>query len=182
MFLKRPYQFILSAAVLGTLLITACSSEGEATSRNEQPTPTNSVKEEPVEQGLINTPVIPPLETQEWGVDQFRIDSQGAVEITVTPVNLDNPGETIEFEVSLNTHSVDLSMDLTELALLSTDTGLSTEAILWDAPLGGHHVEGKLSFPTTVRGDSIIEGVNEVRLIISNLDAPERVFVWQVHR
>jgi hypothetical protein len=34
------------------------------------------------------------------------------------PVNFDDPGNTIDFEISLDTHSVDLSMELAEIAQL----------------------------------------------------------------
>jgi len=53
-----------------------------------------------------------------------RTDQQGAVVVEVTPLDLDQPGQTLDFQVSMNTHSVDLSMDLGALATLATDTGL----------------------------------------------------------
>ncbi len=60
-----------------------------------------------------------------------RTDGQGAVEVEVTPSNLTNPGETLDFEVGLNTHSVNLNMDLATLATLKTDTGFSVNASSW---------------------------------------------------
>jgi hypothetical protein len=112
--------------------------------------------------------------------DLARLDNQGAVEVSVTPINLDNPEETLIFEVTLNTHSVDLSMDLATLATLSTDTGKSVQAATWDAPRGGHHVEGKLSFPASVDGQPLLEGAKTLTLIIKDLDAPERVLIWEL--
>jgi hypothetical protein len=179
MYLNRRYLFILFSTILGVWLVTGCSSIDYPPAGKDQPVSATPVKEEPVEKGFIITPVTPSLETQEWGEEQSRFDSQGAVEVAVTPVNLDKAGETIEFEISLNTHSVDLSMDLADLSYLRTDTGQAVKAVFWDAPLGGHHVAGKLSFPAKVEGSSLIDGAREVRLIISDLDVPERVFVWQ---
>jgi hypothetical protein len=46
------------------------------------------------------------------GNELTRLDEQGMVTVEVTPLNLGMPGETLVFEVSMNTHSVDLSMDL----------------------------------------------------------------------
>jgi hypothetical protein len=108
------------------------------------------------------------------------VDNQGAVEVSVIPVNISSPGETLSFEVSLNTHSVDLSMDLAALATLNTDTGKSIQATAWEAPLGGHHVEGTLSFPASVDGQSILEGAKTVTLTVKDLDAPERTFTWEL--
>lgn len=184
MFINRPSQLILLAVMVGSLLVAGCSSIGKAETVEDAraplaQTPANTVVEVPASPDIENTPDNPAPAPSAWGEELSKYDNQGAVEVKVTPVNLDNPGETIEFEVSLNTHSVDLSMDLADLASLETDTGLSVEASLWDAPLGGHHVGGKLSFPASVEGSALLEGAGEVRLIISGLDAPERIFTWQ---
>lgn len=123
------------------------------------------------------------------GVDPFapatetltRTDSQGAISVEVTPLNLAENGAQLEFEVALNTHSVDLSMDLAALATLRTDTGVTVEASLWDAPLGGHHVSGTLIFGSaTEDGRAILEGARKVTLTISGLDVPTRTFEWDL--
>ena len=110
----------------------------------------------------------------------MRSDQQGAIIVEITPLNLDSPTNTIEFDVVLTTHSIDLSMDLATLSTLTTDTGVSVVATLWDAPLGGHHVEGKLIFPATKDGKSILEGATKLTLTIINVDAPSRVFEWEL--
>lgn len=107
-------------------------------------------------------------------------DTQGAVVVTVTPVNLDNPGETLDFKVSMKTHSVELDMDLPSLSTLSTDTGVTLPGSAWNGPKGGHHVEGTLSFPAQKDGRSLLEGAKVITLKIQNVDAPERVFSWDV--
>lgn len=109
-----------------------------------------------------------------------RSDRQGSVTVEVTPLNLDAPADTLEFNVVLDTHSVDLSMDLATLATLTTDTGITLQATVWDAPRGGHHVEGKLVFPAMKDGKSILEGAIKLMLTITNVDAPTRVFEWQL--
>jgi hypothetical protein len=112
--------------------------------------------------------------------DMARIDQQGAVVVEVEPLNLGTPVDTLKFSVSLNMHSVDLSMNLAELATLHTDTGISVPAAAWDAPSGGHHVSGTLSFPAAKDGGIILEGANKLTLTILNVDAPRRVFEWQL--
>lgn len=112
--------------------------------------------------------------------EMTRTDQQGMVTVEVTPLNLSNPSDQIEFEVALNTHSVDLSMDLATLATLTTDTGITVQATLWDAVPGGHHVSGKLIFPTLKDGKSILDGASKLTLTIINLDTPSRVFEWRL--
>jgi hypothetical protein len=118
----------------------------------------------------------PPAST----ADLSRSDAQGAVIVDITPLNLDHPGQTVDFEVSMNTHSVDLSMNLALLATLTTDTGLTIQATAWDGPGGGHHVSGKLSFPAIVNDKPLLRNAAELTLTLRNVDAPERTFKWQL--
>lgn len=105
-------------------------------------------------------------------------DEQGAVSVAVTPMNL-NAGESLlDFEVAMDTHSVDLSMDLAALATLTANNGRSVTAAAWDAVPGGHHVSGVLSFPAMVDGTAVLDGASSLTLTIRNVDAPERVFIW----
>lgn len=108
------------------------------------------------------------------------VDQQGAVIVEVTPLNLDQTGQTLDFQVSMNTHSVDLSMDLTALATLETDTGLQVGAVAWDGPSGGHHVSGTLSFPAMIEGKPLFEGASQFTLTIRSVDAEARVFTWDI--
>jgi hypothetical protein len=114
------------------------------------------------------------------GLDLTRLDEQGAVMVDVTPINLSNPVDSIEFEIGMNTHSVDLSMDLAAQATLKTDTGRTVAPLFWDGTTGGHHVFGKLVFPSQVDGKPLLEGASTLTLVIQNVDAPERTFTWQI--
>jgi len=105
-------------------------------------------------------------------------DNQGAVSVEVEPLNLNGAGDTLDFEIGMNTHSVELDMDLAENATLSTDTGLTIAPAKWNAPSGGHHVAGTLSFELSLNGAAVLERVTELTLTLRNIDAPERVFVW----
>ncbi len=109
-----------------------------------------------------------------------RADGQGSVTVTVTPVNLSNPGETLDFDVSLQTHMVDLSMDIAALSSLKTDTGVTVKAASWDGPKGGHHVKGKLTFPASQDKKSILQGAKTLTLVIQNVDAGQRTFTWEL--
>jgi hypothetical protein len=113
--------------------------------------------------------------------DLARTDAQGAVEVSIVPRL---PGaaaeEPLEFEVTMNTHSVDLSMDLAALSTLQSDAGLSVAALDWSGG-SGHHVEGILRFPSsTLEGRLLLEGAGVLTLTIRDLDAGARVFQWDL--
>ena len=155
-------RFLLPLLFTIALVLAACSS---ATPASEQtPSQPASVSEESASTNNSLT----------------RSDAQGAVTVNVTPLNLDTPSDQLEFDVALETHSVDLSMDLATLATLTTDTGLTVQATTWDAPRGGHHVQGKLIFPATKDGKSILGSASNLTLTITDVDAPSRVFEWPI--
>lgn len=108
------------------------------------------------------------------------VDEQGAVTVSVTPLNLGKEPAELTFEVALNTHSVELSMDLADLASLRTDTGLTLTAAAWDAPRGGHHVTGVLTFAAPEDNLDILKDATSIVLTIENLDASERTFTWNI--
>lgn len=112
--------------------------------------------------------------------EMTRMDQQGAIIMEVTPLNLGTPADTLQFNVVMNTHSIELSMDLATLSMLSTDTGVTVQAILWDAPRGGHHVSGTLSFPAMKDGKSVLEGATKLILTVVDVDAPSRVLEWEL--
>lgn len=172
-----PTIFTLSLLMFG-LLLSACSS---AQASDLQRTPALTVVPyTPTSSDPSQVTSASPLSQSgaSWPDGQAQQDAQGAVEVAIIPLNLNNPGGTLDFEVSLNTHSIDLSMDLAALATLVTDSGKTVQASLWDAPLGGHHVSGVLSFPADVDGASFLEGATRLTLTLSGLDVPERVFNW----
>ncbi len=168
----------LILTLLSMLILVACSTTA--------PTPEQTVAEPAPVSNATPTPaddpaLLPTLFPNATGSSELtRTDQQGAVVVEVTPLNLATPADTLEFDVTLNTHSIDLSMDLATLATLTTNTGVAVQATTWDAPLGGHHVEGKLIFPAMNDGKSILEGASKLALTIVNVDAASRVFEWEL--
>lgn len=118
--------------------------------------------------------------SQAAAAGETLVDDQGAVSVAVTPLNADQDGATLDFEVAMNTHSVDLSMDLAQLAQLVTDTGREVQAVAWSGEAGGHHVSGVLSFPATGDGVPLLEGATTLTLTLENVDAPARTFTWRL--
>ena len=135
------------------------------------------------------TPAAPAgTDTIPAGIDPFapelsallRVDEQGAIVVEVTPKNLDAVVDNVEFEVALNTHSIDLSMDLAVLSTLTTDNGLSVAAEVWEAPRGGHHTAGTLVFRLTAEEVAVLETASRLTLTMIDLDVPIREFVWEL--
>jgi hypothetical protein len=75
-----------------------------------------------------------------------RTSNERSVKVEVTPLNLTAGGETLDFRVVLETHSVELNYDLAKIAVLSDDRGNTYRPSNWQGPAGGHHVEGVLRF------------------------------------
>ena len=188
-------NLILLLAILTTLalVVTACA----ATPQMPTAAPAKSGDETPAAGAQTNTnpsasgtaPSAPPTVTAQDSSAlsssesaRPRTDSQGSVEFAVTPLNLTSPGETLDFDVSMDTHSVDLSWNLAAQSVLKTDAGLEVKGLSWPVG-GGHHYEGKLTFPAkTADGKALLDGATMLTLVIRDADAPERVFVWELSR
>ena len=103
-------------------------------------------------------------------VFETKENAEGPVSVTVTPLSLR------DFEVSLNTHSEELSVDLVAVSELVDDRGKVYKPLIWEGdPPTGHHREGVLKFnPITSKPKSIelkIENVGGVT---------ERSFKWDL--
>lgn len=84
------------------------------------------------------------------------------------------------FDVSMNTHSVDLDQyDLGEMAVLSDDMGNEYHSVSWDSAPGGHHRQGTLTFTIP---DSVSQGTAKyIEIMIRDVvDIEERVLKWEL--
>jgi hypothetical protein len=164
--------------LLMLFLLVACAPSQAV---NEPPTPAASPALDVTSTPTDDPALLPTLFPNSNGNGELsRIDEQGAVVFEVTPLNLGTPSDTLEFDVAMNTHSVDLGMDLAALSTLSTDNGVIVQASKWDAVPGGHHVEGTLIFPSALDGTSILEGASKLTLTIVDVDVPSRAFEWEL--
>ena len=159
--MKRNLFLIVAMLLAGFL--TACSTESTS-----QLAIIAAVDEVP--DGANERP-----QTAAW---ETAVDEQGAVTIAITPVDLSVEATTLAFEVAMDTHSVDLSMDLAALATVTTDNGRTVPASLWDAVPGGHHVSGVLTFPAIVEDTAVLAEASQLTLTITDVDAPSRSFSW----
>lgn len=112
------------------------------------------------------------------GPDVARQVNEGQVTLAVT---WQGP-KALVFAVAMDTHSGSLDgYDLGQLAMLRTDQGREVRPSAWDAPPGGHHRQGTLTFPaTTASGSPVLDAsTRAIELIIRNMgDVPERIFRW----
>lgn len=99
-------------------------------------------------------------------------------EITVV-VLWPGPAEGTVFDVTLDTHSVDLdALDLTD-AILRNDRGERLNPEPWAAPKGGHHREGALRFDDGA--GSLLANARWIELVLIGVGGiPERTFRWEV--
>ena len=163
--MKRQTQIVTIIAIL-ILFLTACGGA--------EPT-----ADLPVVQSINGSDEIM-SEPQSATSHETMVDEQGNVSVSVTPINLSGPDTSLDFEVAMETHSVDLGMDLATLATLEADNGRSVSATLWDATPGGHHVSGTLSFPATADEALLLDNATRLTMTIRDVDAPVRVFTWDV--
>ena len=97
------------------------------------------------------------------------------VSFEVTPIDF-SFGQSLAFEIRMNTHQVDLDFDLTEISVVRIDRETTLEPIAWEGSSpGGHHRNGRLFFPV------IPSAAEQIDLIIADVaDVPERIFSWKV--
>ena len=100
-------------------------------------------------------------------------DETGPVTVTIKPVALPENGDW-EFAWTLQTHSVDLSMDIIEAVVLITGDGSEMKPTSWDGdPPGGHHRTGTVRFTAPdPPSESIVVQVKNVAGV------PVREFNW----
>jgi len=176
---------VFSLIFLAAILLAACNSTPNEIGPQTVQMPVDDLAPTAVPKAIPPSPQ-PDLPTDplpaptDWPDGQLQQDDQGQVEVAVTPLNLGSHNETLDFDVVMDTHSVDLSMDLAALTALSTDTGLTVNATAWSAPGGGHHVSGALQFPAVVDGVHILDDASRLILTIRDVDAPERTFIWNL--
>ena len=145
-------------------LVAACSSSAPPVSVG----PSSSV-------GAASTG--PSTQSADASSQQTQTSDGGQVTVVV---DWAGPASGAAFEVTLDTHSVDLdALDLTD-ATLQNDRGETLTAGAWDAPKGGHHREGALAF---AGGDvsSFLEGAEWIEMTLVGIgDLPERTLRWEV--
>lgn len=151
---QKRRVFICALAATPLLLLAACTSVGASTTASRPST---------------TVPTSTGTRTNEGGQVSIDVTWRGPTAGTV-------------FTVAMNTHAVDLDgYDLRQLAVLRTDQGQEVQPISWEAPKGGHHRVGTLTFPSKTDDGAPLIGpqTRSLALIIRDVaGVPERIFRW----
>ena len=106
------------------------------------------------------------------------VQSSSGGSVTIDVKWLGAQDGSLAFQVTMDTHSVDLDQyDLGKLAVLRDDTGKEYAPAAWLSPPGGHHREGTLKFPVP---ESLTQGkARSIQLVIRDVaGVGERVLQW----
>ena len=107
-----------------------------------------------------------------------QTNADGAVEIQVK-WETENK-DSLVFDVSMNTHSVDLDKyDLKQVTVLHDSQGNEYQPLSWTSAPGGHHRSGKLTFavPDSLKEDS----TKFLHMVIRNVAGiSERSLEWDL--
>lgn len=127
--------------------------------------------------GTLTSPTTPARASASGaGFEREQRNEGGEVTVEVT---WDGPAAGAVFDVTLDTHSVDLdALDLSD-AVLTNDRGETLAPIPWEAPKGGHHRDGRLAFD----GDAaaFLAGASWIELTLNGVGGvPERVLRWEL--
>lgn len=109
----------------------------------------------------------------------------GAVTLWVEPVVV-VPAEKIVFQVSMDTHSVNLEYDFTQVMSLTDSLEIKYAATEWDGGRGGHHLSGRLVFKPIGEQELLAKNINQqlvadlysMNLDVQGVDEQSAFFVW----
>lgn len=158
-------RIIIALSILGALLAAAAIAVG-LTAMKRAPQPT-SISSSPA-------PSAP-------GDARTQMSDGGGVQVQVTFDPKQAAGGAVVFQVSMNTHSVELSQfDLGKLAELTLDPGGVLAGATWqpEGNGGGHHVSGYL---TVKDPQGLLARAKTVRLQLRDVAGEaSRQFQWSV--
>ena len=128
--------------------------------------------------GMLGAAIAPVVALAQTSADATATRSSIAqgVTVKVTPSLLGSAEKRWEFTIVFDSHSADLSDDLTQSASLTTNDGRTLQPVSWTgAPAGGHHREGVLAFDVPTPPPGTIE-----LRITRQGEIAARLFRWQL--
>lgn len=117
------------------------------------------------------------LEAAPAGDALTRTSDERSVKVRVTPLNLSQPGATLDFRIVLETHAIELDYDLARITVLRDDRGNTYQPESWKGPKGGHHVAGVLRFAQAQKILDPLPAFLELQ-IAGVAGVPRRSFRW----
>ncbi|MBS4021190.1 MAG: hypothetical protein KGZ79_02030 [Dethiobacter sp.] len=115
-------------------------------------------------------------------LNSVRVEKKGNVTVTVVLLDLEGEQQDIRFDITLDTHSVNLSRyDILSEVSLSSENGasLTGEELVWESVSNEtHHIRGNLVVPGQLMKQP---GYDKITLEIYNLDGVDvRQFTWNL--
>lgn len=113
-----------------------------------------------------------------FGNKLVRKDDQGAVKVSATYLMpKEGEGNNVSFQLTLDTHSVNLSeYDLEKISFIQFDEKEPVAGGVWDFTGSGHHFKGIITFNRQTP-----PGTQKVRLLIRGVaNVKERVLEWSL--
>ena len=104
-----------------------------------------------------------------------KTSSERGVRVQVTPKVLSH-NKPVQFQIRLNTHSVELNQDMLVVAELRDSQGSTYKPVQWEgSPPGGHHRSGTLTF------SALQQPVENVTLVLHDVGGvAQRTFSWTI--
>ena len=174
--MRTTFLFISSSLIFAALLLAACGGTTAAPASNANSNQNSSAVTSNTTNGPnSNAPASNASNSNTTGGLEPQTIEGGSVTVQVTPLafQLDAP---LEFDIAMDTHSVELADDMLKAVVLRDDSGTEYTPTAWDGPGGGgHHREGKIKFaPLTINTKTLT-------LVVKNIaGVPERVYQWDV--
>lgn len=120
------------------------------------------------------TTAVPKEEVSEQpATQQPQNKSLGAVDVEIIPINIES-GDDLIFQMTMNTHSVELEYDYTQIATLTDDQGNTYKPITWTGGNSGHHLEGELVFA------ALPKNPENLTLTLEDIDNESGTFTWKL--
>lgn len=177
---KRNLLVLVVTAAILLVLLTGCSSDNSTTLPGEKELTPSSDNQLTAEQLYFRT------DNGEGGVqvgvlwaapEYFRLTNQ---EELITELDLE---DNLVFEISMTTHSGDLSnFPVLEKTQLTVD-GVALKPIKWEVlSNSSHHPAGMLFFPAKDEdGNPVLKANSVIELNLKDLKGiPDRKFVWKL--
>lgn len=104
----------------------------------------------------------------------MQSDSKASVTVDVAPSELGiNKLQNI-FDISFNTHSVEMDYDFSKVIVLKDNMGNTYEALEWTGGQGGHHVSGDIIF------SAIDVQASSIEIDVLGVGGVDRKFRWHL--
>jgi|SRR3989338_34930 len=106
---------------------------------------------------------------------ETKIYEKGEITVSVRPLTLSPSASEWEFEVTLDTHSIELNNDMKNSSFLVDNEGNIYQAANWEGdPPGGHHRSGVLKFQP-------LPSSKVIQLMIRGIGGVEKqIFEWRI--